>query len=348
MEQNHASLNLNTPIKINLKAVIILLLFVIGMYFLFPKIVDAQEAAKLILKVNKFYLILAVFFEFISYVGAAWLLGIILSRLGYKIPFWDRFRIGSIAAFAIHFFPVGSFGEGAIDFYFLRKRKVEPGSILIMLILRIIFTYIAFFSLLLIALILLPTITDLSLGPKLLAVIIFVLVFGGFIYLIYLYENKERFKKVWQKLLVVGNYFLRKVKQPQIGEAKSAEIFDDIYEGLGLFNEKKRNFVLAVLAALVYWLGDILCFFFVFLSFGYFIHFGVLMFGYGIGSLAGMVSFIPGGLGVTEGSMGLILTGLGTPTAIALVSILVFRFFSFWIWIPVGLYSFFSLRKKDK
>lgn len=348
MAQNNTGINLNSEVKINFKTLIILFLFIVGIYLLVPRIIDAQEAVKLILKVNKIYLFLGLLCEFLSYVGAAWLLGIILSRMGYKIPFWDRFRIGSIAAFAIHFFPVGSFGEGAVDFYFLRKRKVEPGSILIMFILRIIFSYIAFFGLLLVALILVPTAKDLSLAPKLLAITISSLVFGGLIYLFYLYEHKDKFKKVWQKILIPGNFLLRKFKQPMISPEKSTEIFEDVYQGIGLFNQKKRNFVLAILAGLVYWLGDVLCFFFVFLSFGYLIHFGVLTFSYGIGSLAGMASFIPGGLGVTEGSLGLILTGLGTPSTIALISILVFRFFSFWIWIPVGLYSFFSLRKKAK
>ncbi|MCL5410850.1 MAG: flippase-like domain-containing protein [Patescibacteria group bacterium] len=347
MNQN-TNLNQNLEIKLNFKTIIILLLFIIGIYFLIPKLIDAQEAAKLIFKVNKFYLMVAVFCEFVSYIGAAWLLGIILSRLGYKILFWDRFRIGSIAAFAIHFFPVGSFGEGAIDFYFLRKRKVEAGSILLMLILRIIITYIAFFSLFLVALILVPTLQEVSTGAKLLIMTIFSLVFGGFIYLIYLYEHKEKFRKVWQKFLVPTNFFLKKFKQPILNPERSTEIFEDIYAGLGLFSQKKRTFVLAVLAGLVYWLGDIFCLFFVFLSFGYTIHFGGLLLGYSVSALAGMASFIPGGLGVTEGTMALILTGLGTPSTIALMSVLVFRFFSFWVWIPVGLYSFFSLKKGNK
>ncbi len=338
--------NNGIQIKVNFKTLIILFLFAIGLYFLIPKLIDAQQAAKLIFSVNKFYLFLAVFSEFISYVGAAWLLGIILSRLGYKIKFWDRFKIGSIAAFAIHFFPLGSFGEGAVDYYFLRKRKVEAGSILLMLILRIIITYTAFFTLFLVALALVPTAPGLTLTPKILAMFFLMIVISVVWYLWYLYRHKEKFRLVWQRILRPANFFLLKFKQTPVSQEKSAEIFDDIYEGLSLFGRKKRFSLLAVLAGLIYWLGDVFCFFFVFLSFGYVIHFGVLMFGYGIGSLAGMISFIPGGLGVTEGALGLILTGLGTPSTVALMSILVFRFFSFWIWIPVGLYSFVSLRKK--
>jgi glycosyltransferase 2 family protein len=336
---------LNTQIKVNIKTIIFIVLFFVGVYLLLPRIVDAREATKLILKVNKFYLLIAVFSEFISYVGAAWLLGIILSRLGYRVRFWDRFKIGSIAAFAIHFFPVGSFGEGAVDYYFLRKRKVETGSIFLMLILRIIFTYIGFFSLFLVGLILVPTLQNISMGARALTISFFILIFGGFIYLIYLYEHKEKFRAVWYKLVRPANFFLRRFSQKILTPEKSAEIFDDVYQGLNLFSQKKRNFVFACVASLIYWLGDIFCLFFVFLSFGYTIHFGGLILGYCVSSLAGMASFIPGGLGVTEGTLALIITGFGTPGAIALTSVLVFRFFSFWIWIPVGLFSFFSLRK---
>ncbi len=336
----------NNQIKVNFKAIIILFLFLIGLYLLLPKLVDAQAALKLILKVNKFYLFLAVLSEFLSYVGAAWLLGIILSKLGYKIRFWDRFKLGSIAAFAIHFFPVGTFGQGAVDYYFLKKKKVETGSILIMLILRIIITYMAFFGLFFLALIMLPTLPNLRLCFKIAVVVILLLVVWGAFYLYYLYHHKETFRRVWQKILRFANFFLKRFRNSPINLERSNEIFEDIYKGLKLFSRKKRFSLLAILAGMIYWLGDVTCFFFVFLSFGYLINGGILMFSYGIGVIAGMASFIPGGLGVTEGSLGLVLTGLGIPSTVALMSILVFRLFSFWIWIPVGLYSYLTLRKQ--
>lgn len=344
MNQEKSQINSN-QIVINFKTLIVLFLFLVGVYFLIPKLVDAQQAVKLVLSVNKFYLILAIISEVISYMGAAWLLGIILSRLGHKISFYDRFKIGSIAAFAIHFFPMGTFGQGAIGYYFLKRKNVETGSILLMMILRVIITYAAFFIIFLVALILVPTMTDLTLTPKIFAILFLMIVIAGTWYLWYLYRNKEVFRRVWRKIVKPANFFLFRLKK-KINQEKSDEIFEDIYEGLSLFGRKKRFSLLAILAGLIYWLGDIFCFFFVFLSFGYLINFGVLTFSYGVGFLAGLISFIPGGLGVTEGSLGLILTGLGVPSAVAVVSILVFRLFSFWIWIPVGLYSFISLRKK--
>ncbi len=327
------------------KTIVIVLFFLIGIYILFPKLIGAEQALRLILKVNKFYLILAICFEIVSYCGAAWLLGIILSRLGYKITFLDRFRIGSIAAFAIHFFPVGSFGQGAIDYYFLNKRKVASGSVLIMFILRTIFTYAAFLILFFIGLLLVPIYPHIAFSPKIVAFILAAVIIWGIWYMVYLYSHKDKFKQRWNKWLKSVNYFTLKIRKKEIKEGDSNEAFEDIYEGIGLFGKKKRTSFWAIIAGLTYWLGDMLCLLFVFLSFGHHIGWGVLIFGYGVATLAGLISFIPGGLGVTEGSMALIYSGLAIPTSVALMSILVFRLFSFWIWIPIGLVSYLTLRR---
>lgn len=347
MQQNQNELGLfGIKPKFNLKILIIILLLAVGIYFLIPKLIGAEQALKLILKVNKFYLSLAVGSEIASYGGAAWLLGIILSRLGYKVSFPDRFKIGSIGAFAIHFFPVGSFGQGAVDYYFLKKKAVSAGSVLLMLVLRIIITYAAFLGLFLIALVIVPTVPHLPFSPKLASGGLFLLILWGVLYMLYLYKNKSKFRRSWTNFLNFINKLLVTFKGKPVSDEKINELFEDIYQGIGLFGGKKRTTFWAIIAGLLYWLGDIACFFFVFLSFGYLVHVGILIFGYGVATLAGLISFIPGGLGVTEGSLGLVFSGLGLPLSLALMSILVFRFFSFWIWIPIGLYSFFSLQRK--
>jgi hypothetical protein len=59
-----------------------------------------------------------------------------------------------------------------------------------------------------------------------------------------------------------------------------------------------------------------------------------------------MISFIPGGLGVTEGFMGLLFNSFSIPLSVAVVSILVFRLLSFWIWIPIGLISYVTMARE--
>lgn len=334
--------------KFSPKTFIIFFLVIIGLIILFPKLIGLEKAVRLLTQANVFFLILALAAEIASYIGAAWLLGIILSRLGHHLSFKDRFKIGSIAAFTIHFLPIGSFGEGAVDYYFLRRRKVESGSILLMLVLRPIFTYIAFLIIFLLGLILVPTHPALHFSPKIVSFLLFLIILIGIFYLIYLYRHKDKFWRFFQGLFRFANRHLRRFRQAPIDDGKIQEIFEDIYQGIGLFGDKKRNSVFAVLAGLLYWIGDIACFFFVFWSFGYIVYPGVLIFGYGVATLLALVSMIPGGVGVTEGSMALIYSGLGVPSGIALMSILVFRLISFWIWIPISLVSYVTLQRASK
>ncbi len=335
-------------LKISFKSVFIFIIFAVGVYFLIPKILAEKDVVDMVLKVKKPYLFLALLSELISYIAAATLLGVILSRLGYSIKFIDRFRLGSIAAFAIHFFPVSGLGESAVDFYFLRKRNVSAGSILLMFILRTIITYAAFLLLLVISLILVPTFPDLAVSPRLISLILFIVVFGGIVYLTIIYKNKERFFNLIVRITHIVNKFLRILKKSPVTKDQIKEVYDDVYKGIGLFSHRKRDSLIAISGGLIYWLGDMCCLFFVFLSLGRHIGFPVLIFGYCIATLIGLISLIPGGLGVTEGSMSLMFSGLGLPLSVSVAAVLIFRLFSFWIWIPIGLISYTTLKNDNK
>jgi uncharacterized membrane protein YbhN (UPF0104 family) len=59
---------------------------------------------------------------------------------------------------------------------------------------------------------------------------------------------------------------------------------------------------------------------------------GALLAGYGLPLLFGkMAFFLPGGVGVVEGTMAALYTGLGVPAPAVVVVILTYRLFSFWI-----------------
>lgn len=344
MEQENNNLE-NNPLKLSTKNIVILVLFAIGLYFLAPKLVGIEQAIRLLDKINKNYLFLALIAEITSYVGATIALGIFLSRMGYKLDFSTRFKLSSVSSFTMHFLPIGAAGGAAFEYSFLRKRAVDSGSIIVMWILRWIFSYASFLILFLFSLILLPIAPKLPFSPETLTTVFLILVFGLVFYTVYLYKHKSKFWVQWQKVFKLFNSLIKKFKKEPVQESKQAEIFEDIYTGIKLFSKKKRSYIFAILSSMLYWVGDMVCLYFVFWAFGFAINPGVLIFGYCISTLLGIVSFIPGGIGVTEGSMALIFTGMGVPSVLALTAVLVFRLFSFWIWIPVGFLSYLSLQK---
>jgi len=77
---------------------------------------------------------------------------------------------------------------------------------------------------------------------------------------------------------------------------------------------------------------DILTLYFLFIAAGHQVGPGVLLAGYGMAMLLGKMAFlIPGGVGVVEGTMAAMYTGLGIPDPVVVVVILIYRLFSFWL-----------------
>jgi uncharacterized membrane protein YbhN (UPF0104 family) len=76
---------------------------------------------------------------------------------------------------------------------------------------------------------------------------------------------------------------------------------------------------------------DMLTLAFLFLSAGHGISLLVLVAGYGVPQLLGKLTVILGGIGVVETTMVGLYSILGVPTAIAVVVVLVYRLFSFWL-----------------
>jgi uncharacterized membrane protein YbhN (UPF0104 family) len=77
--------------------------------------------------------------------------------------------------------------------------------------------------------------------------------------------------------------------------------------------------------------SDILTLYLIFLAAGHAVSPGVLLAGYGLPLLLGKMSFLPGGVGVVEGTMAALYDGLGVPDAVTVVVILVYRAISFWM-----------------
>jgi uncharacterized membrane protein YbhN (UPF0104 family) len=81
---------------------------------------------------------------------------------------------------------------------------------------------------------------------------------------------------------------------------------------------------------------DMLTLYLVFVAAGHPVSPAVLLAGYGLPLLLGKAPLLPGGVGIVESTMAALYTGLGVPNAVAVVVVLIYRFFSFWLPSLVG------------
>jgi uncharacterized protein (TIRG00374 family) len=96
---------------------------------------------------------------------------------------------------------------------------------------------------------------------------------------------------------------------------------------------RRRPTVLMMLVALAIgdWAGTVTALWFCFNALGNPVGIGTLLTGFSLGITAGFVSFVPGGLGVQEGSMAGIYALLGVPIGTAVLAAILFRIIYYFI-----------------
>lgn len=331
--------------KFSWKRIIFLILAAIAIYFIGSKLIGVKEGVKLIRNLHPGFIIGAIIFEALSYVGGTIMLKYVFSRLYYKIRFRDLFRLATIGNFAIHFFPVAGAGEMTILLYLFREKGLASGDTLFMFLIRAIFMYLALFVLFILSLLLVPVHPQLSASSRIIAVIVGILVILFIIWAVDRIYHKDRFYRSGYNLFKFINFFGRIfVKKPFIKQEKVNEIVDEVYLGFELFKKDRKSAIGVFTGGLIYWIGDIMCLFLILYGFGYFLGPGPLIFTYAVTTFVSIISFIPGGVGVNESVSSLLLMSFGVPPSTALFSVLVYRLISFWLIIPVGFISFLGLR----
>ena len=89
-------------------------------------------------------------------------------------------------------------------------------------------------------------------------------------------------------------------------------------------------------AALANWLTDCACLVAAILAVSGHVPWSGLLVIYGVAQIAENLPITPGGIGVVEGTLSLLLVAYGMPTDTAVAAVLLYRIISFWVLVPVG------------
>jgi hypothetical protein len=92
------------------------------------------------------------------------------------------------------------------------------------------------------------------------------------------------------------------------------------------------------------WLFDAACLWVCLAALGYPMDPIDLFVAYGVGEVLAAIPLTPGGLGPLEAGVAAVLASFGIPGAIAILAVVGWRFFNFWLPIPVGAGCYMSLR----
>ncbi len=313
-----------------LRYVVLIGLVAFALSRLIPHLGDFSEVWNLKDQIRYRWIFAAIVSQLFQYIGDGWFSQILLQIVNVKVSIKDSFRIASLNVFAAHLLPIGEAGGVAAAYHFYRRLGVDSEKFIF---LTVCWTAVTHIILLLLFIMPIFFLQELPIAINTSFTVINLMITGGIVLSLYL-TRKKLFHKLekW-----IGKHEWAKPFFSFIRKRKT--YFKLITDQPGLFS-------LTMLASLIYYASNIATLAFSFMAFGIMPPMALIVFAYAASLIFSKITLSPAGLGAAEASLILIFLEGGMDPHLTVGAVIVYRLISFWLPIPAGFASFYSLRKK--
>jgi len=314
---------------------------------------DVGKALQDLGKINSVALLLILPLQVINYSAYAHLYQEFFKILATKKqPLKRMFKVALELNFVNHVFPSG--GVSGFSYFTARLKPfgISTAQATLTQTMRFVLTFASFVGLLFIGLFLL------ALGGSASNMIIFVTCSLAFLVVFtivagtYIISSKSRIHSFTQTATKLINKVLQLVrpKHPEtINLQKVEKTFNETHENYKILRDKlpqlKTPFYYSTLANVT----ELATIYVVYIAYGQFVNPGAVIIAYALANFAGLIAVLPGGIGVYEGLMTLVLVSAGVPAGLAISVTVMYRVINLAISLPVGYYYYNrALAKLDK
>ena len=263
--------------------------------------------------------------------------------LGHKISYKKWWKIVLELNFVNNVFPSG--GVSGFSYFSLRLRRegISAGQSTLVQIVRFVLLFISFQVLLVAGLIILALGGQAnSLAILIAGSIATALLIGSFAAL-FIIGSKKRINSFFTYITRVLNKIIHVVrpKHPEtINIEKVQAIFTDLHENYLVLKKNPRVLRGPLISALFANLAEILTIYVVYIAFGQWVNPGAVILAYAIANFAGLVSVLPGGVGIYEALMTAVLATAGIPPAVSIPVTITYRVLNMILQLPPGYYFY--------
>lgn len=290
--------------------------------------------------VNAWFLLLLLPIELLNYHAQARLYQRLFGIVGNKLSYKFLLKTSVELNFVNHVFPSG--GVTGISYFGLRLRKgseITGGKATLIQIMKLALTFLSFEVLIVIGLICLAAMGRVNNLTILVAGSLSTLLVVGTIVFAYIVGSKNRINSFFLFVTKGLNRLIQIVRpsSPEtINIAKARTVFDDFHDNFQQLKDNHRALRSPFWYAFLANLTEVLAIYVVYFAFGKYVNFGAVVLAYGIANFAGLVSVLPGGVGVYEALMTAVLASVGVPPRISLPVTIMYRVLNTAIQIPPG------------
>ncbi len=159
----------------------------------------------------------------------------------------------------------------------------------------------------------------------------------------YIIGSKERINSffTWLAQLINRIIHIVRPKHPEtINIERARSTFTEIHESYRLMRGNLGALNRPLLFALGVTLTEVIAIYSVFVAFGYWINPGAVVIAYAVANFAGLVSVLPGGVGIYEALMTGVFATAGVAASLSLPVIVAFRVISMFTQLPIGYFFY--------
>ncbi len=294
-------------------------------------------------RVHAWALLLIIPVEYLNYDAQARLYKGLFEITGNKLEYWPLFKSSLELNFVNSVFPSG--GVTGISYFGMRMRgaDITGAKATVVQLLKLALLFLSFEVLIVLGIFFLAVEGHMNSIILLVAGSLTTLLVVGTAGFAFIIGSRQRISSFFTWCTVQLNKLIHLVR-PQHHETINIEraraIFDDLHDNYMLVRKDWRAlkwpFVQAFLAN--FW--EVVAVYIVYIAFGHLVNFGAVIIAYAVANFAGLVSILPGGIGVYEGLMTLVLAASGIPSAVGLPVTVMYRIVNMLVQLPPGYYLY--------
>jgi hypothetical protein len=312
----------------------LLILALIIEYLVVPQLSGPRKFVHLLTTVSPLFLFVAVVLEVLSLLAYGLLTRSVLPPSS-SVRFWDLFRIELTTLSVSHCAPGGTAAGTALGYRLLTQFGAAPTDAGFALGVQGIGSAVVLNIILWIALVVSIPVWGFSAEYLLAAAVggVLLLLSGLLVYA--LTRGEERVGSLLETMTASIAF---------VDGAALRQSWSRLSSHLSELGQRREAMVQALVWAALNWILDAGSLWVFVRAFGHWVNPDGLLVAYGLANVLAAIPITPGGLGVVEATLGSLLVGFGTTSAVATLGVISYRLVQFWAPIPVGGLAYLSLQ----
>jgi uncharacterized protein (TIRG00374 family) len=294
-------------------------------------------------RVNGWVLWLIVPLEALGYHAQTRMYQQMFGVLGTKIGYRELMKASLALNFVNHVFPSG--GVSGISYFGLSMRALGARGAEATLVqtIKLVLTFLSFEILLVAGLFIMAIDGKASNFLVFIGTVLAMSVLVGTALSLYIIGSKSRINAFFTWLTKILNRIIQLVrpKHPETINIEAAHhAFDDFHETYMKLRNQLPSLKRPFWWAFVVNVTEVLVIYVVYIAFGEWVNLGAIILAYAVANFAGLISVLPGGIGIYEALMTAVLASAGISPAVSLPVTVMYRVLNTLLQLPPGYYYY--------